>query len=103
MTSVSAQENLAKVLFSISNAFSTPMEQNFRPGPYIDFAANNYPLAFGLVAAYIAFIVIGSKVMAGMNPFSLKMALAGWNLLLCVFSFIGMMKTVSCSLSFLLY
>jgi len=74
--------------------FATEFEQNFDPKEYIEFAANNWPLAIGLVAAYMIFITAGSKVMDSMKAFDLRLALAGWNLFLCVFSSIGMMKTM---------
>eukprot|EP00388_Colpodella_angusta_P029120 GDKK01015523.1.p2 GENE.GDKK01015523.1~~GDKK01015523.1.p2 ORF type:complete len:277 (-),score=53.86 GDKK01015523.1:401-1204(-) len=78
-----------------SKLASLPIETNFLPTATVDFAANNWPLVIGIVLAYVAFITVGSMVMAKQaKPFDLRLPLAGWNALLCVFSFIGMLKTM---------
>jgi hypothetical protein len=79
---------------SSSDFFATEYEKSFRPEVFIQFAANNWSLAIGLVVGYLVFITAGSKVMSGMKPFDLRLTLAGWNLFLCVFSFVGMIKTM---------
>ena len=88
--------NLSQNLMASSKLIALPIETDFSPTATVDFAANNWPLAIGIVLAYVAFITVGSMVMAKQaKPFDLRLPLAGWNALLCVFSFIGMLKTVS--------
>jgi len=72
----------------------TSSERDFNALEYVSFAANNWPLAFGIVLAYLLFVWIGPQVMKERKPFDLVMPLAAWNGLLCVFSVIGMCKTV---------
>jgi len=88
--------NLSENLMASSKLIALPIETDFLPTATVDFAANNWPLAIGIVLAYVAFITVGSMVMDKQaKPFDLRLPLAGWNALLCVFSFIGMLKTVS--------
>ncbi|KAJ1410382.1 putative elongation of very long chain fatty acids protein [Ochromonadaceae sp. CCMP2298] len=76
-------------------SIALPIERDFMPNATVDFAANNWPLAIGIVCAYLSFITGGSIIMSRMEkPFDLRMPLACWNALLCVFSFIGMCKTM---------
>ena len=91
--------NLSKALKYLPTLISTPLENNFKSEYFTDFAANTWPFAIGIVISYLLFITIGSKVMQMVEkPFDLTMTLACWNAFLCVFSFIGMLKTVSLSL-----
>jgi hypothetical protein len=88
-------DNLSSVLMAAPGSIALPIERDFLPTVTIDFAANNWPLAIGIVCAYLSFITVGSLLMSRMEkPFDLRMPLAGWNALLCVFSFTGMCKTV---------
>jgi len=87
--------NLSKALKYLPTLISTPLENNFKSEYFTDFAANTWPFAIGIVISYLLFITIGSKVMQMVEkPFDLTMTLACWNAFLCVFSFIGMLKTV---------
>jgi hypothetical protein len=87
--------NLSKNLMASSHLLALPIESNFHPQTTVSFAANNWPLVIGIVSAYVVFITLGSMVMAKMEkPFDLRLSLAGWNAFLCVFSFVGMVKTV---------
>jgi hypothetical protein len=87
--------NLSKNLMASSHLLALPIESNFHPETTVSFAANNWPLVIGIVSAYVVFITLGSMVMAKMEkPFDLRLSLAGWNAFLCVFSFVGMVKTV---------
>lgn len=87
--------NLSQNLMTSSQLLATPFERTFHPSTTVQFAANNWPLAIGIVTAYVAFITLGSMAMSKMEkPFDLRLPLAAWNALLCVFSFIGMLKTV---------
>jgi len=85
---------LSSFLFRSTWWLTTPYEKSFDPRPFSTWASNNYPVVFGIVAAYLAFLVIGTKVMKNRMPFDLRMPLALWNAFLCVFSFIGMCRTV---------
>jgi hypothetical protein len=81
-----------------SNFLALPFERNFMPTATVNFANNNWPLVIGIVIGYVAFITVGTMVMAKQaKPFDLRLPLAAWNAFLCVFSFIGMLKTVRSS------
>ena len=88
--------NLSQALMSAPNMLALPLERDFVPTVMVNFAANNWPLVIGIVLSYVTFISIGSTLMANkfMKPFDLRLPLAGWNAFLCLFSFIGMCKTV---------
>ena len=73
----------------------TPFEKSFQAGDYIAFAQKTWPtVPLALVAAYALMITVVPRVMKDRKPFELKTALALWNLLLSVFSFCGMARTV---------
>jgi hypothetical protein len=72
----------------------TSYEQNFNPLPAVAFAANNWLVPIAIVTAYILFVFIVPSIMATRKPFDLEKPLAAWNGLLCVFSTIGLCKTV---------
>jgi hypothetical protein len=73
---------------------ATPFEINFVPTKFVDFASNNWWVAIGMVTAYLIFITAGSKFMKDVKAFDIRLPLAGWNALLCLFSFIGMCRTM---------
>ena len=87
-------KRFGELLIASSNLLALPIERNFHPDAAVNFARNNWPLAFGIVIAYLIFISAGSVIMKDYKPFELRLPLAGWNALLCVFSFIGMCRTV---------
>jgi hypothetical protein len=87
-------KKVSQILMQVHQATALPFEVKFVAAPFIDFAKNNWPLAFGIVAAYLIFIVVGSRIMQSMKAFDIRLALAGWNAFLCIFSFIGMCKTM---------
>ena len=87
-------QDVAKILFSISNAFALPFEKNFTPGGYLDFANDNWPIPIILVILYMLFCRFGSEFMKDKKPFDLLGPLAAWNAALSLFSFIGMFRTV---------
>jgi len=93
MTSV-VSKKVSDFLFSSTDFLALPIERNFDPENALNFAANNWPLAIGLVVAYMVFITAGSKIMSQMKAFDLRLPLAGWNAFLCLFSFIGMCRTM---------
>lgn len=48
-----------------------------------------------IISAYLLIISVGSKLMSSREkPFDLRMPLAAWNAFLCIFSFMGMMRTM---------
>ncbi len=88
-------QKFGEYLIYFSNALALPVERNFKPDVFTSFAANNWWLCFTLVTLYLAGIFGGRKIMENFKPFDLRLALAAWNAFLCVFSFIGMCRTVS--------
>ena len=71
-------------------------ERNFQSSQAIAFAAENWALVSAIVIIYLMAIQIGTAFMARREKaFDLKYLLAAWNGFLCIFSFIGMCKTVS--------
>jgi elongation of very long chain fatty acids protein 6 len=89
-----AHRQLGEFLLMATNALALPFEASFQPVSYIAFARNNWPLAFGLVIGYMVAIFGIQHFMAERKPFVLRLELAAWNAFLCVFSFIGMCKTL---------
>ena len=88
-------QKFGEMLIYMSNALALPFEKNFHPLPAVNFAGDNWWLCFTLVAAYLVFIFGGKMVMENYKPFDLRLPLAAWNAFLCIFSFIGMCRTVS--------
>ena len=94
---MSSHINMSQVSipFPFNVAF-TELERDFKAAPAVKFAGENWPLAIAVVIIYLMGIQIGTRFMAKCEkPFDLKYLLAFWNLFLCVFSFIGMVNTVS--------
>lgn len=87
-----ATQKVANFLFASSSFLALPFESKFDPSVTVGFAAENWRLAFYIVAIYMLFITIGPKLMN--KPFSLQLPLALWNAFLCFFSFIGMCRTM---------
>lgn len=87
--------DIPQLLYSSTQFLALPFEKNFASNPFTSFAANNWWIAISCVAAYVLFITVGSKVMEQREkPFDLRLVLAAWNALLCLFSFIGMCRTM---------
>jgi hypothetical protein len=85
---------IAEFIMSASQAFPLPFETSFSPVTMTNFAANNWNLCFGIVGVYMAFCYFGKQYMESRKPFDLRIPLAAWNAFLCIFSFIGMCRTV---------
>jgi hypothetical protein len=85
---------VTSTFFASSKFLATPFERNFVPTKFVDFASNNWWVAIGMVTAYLIFITAGSKFMKDVKAFDIRLPLAGWNALLCLFSFIGMCRTM---------
>ena len=89
-----ATKQISDLLFTIANIGALPIEKNFNSDSLTSFCANNYGFVIGIVICYATFLVGGTRLMKFMKPFDLKMPLALWNVGLCVFSFLGMCRTV---------
>lgn len=87
--------DIAQFLYSSTHFLALPFEENFTHNAATNFAAENWWVPISCVLAYVLFITAGSKLMAEREkPFDLRLLLAGWNALLCLFSFIGMCRTM---------
>jgi elongation of very long chain fatty acids protein 6 len=93
---------IAEFLFYCGNLLATPFERNFRPDSAVDLASKYYSIPFSIVFLYLFGIYAGSKIMGSRKPFDLRLQLALWNGFLCVFSFIGMCRTVPYLFGFVL-
>jgi len=85
---------VAETFKAISQFGATPYEKEFNSNATIDFALNNFWIPITVVIGYMGVCYFGTKIMEKRQPFDLQMPLALWNAFLCVFSFIGMCKTV---------
>ncbi len=88
-------KRVADILLKSSSFAALPFEVNFNPLVMTTFAKDNWPLVIGIVVGYLIFITVGSRIMQNSKAYNLRLQLAGWNAFLCIFSFIGMCKTVS--------
>jgi hypothetical protein len=91
--------DISNVLYASTDFLALPFEKKFMSEGYVQFAASNWPLCIGIVVSYLLFITVGKKIMESQKPFDIQLPLALWNGFLCLFSFIGMCRTVSSSLS----
>lgn len=75
--------------------FSFSYEKNFEPYPWFDFANRTWPTIPVLACTtYLLTLFIGTHVMKDREPFDWKHSLGAWNLLLCVFSLLGTIRTM---------
>lgn len=88
-------QQLASLLKWGSEVLSTPFERSFKPQAWTAVAAANYWVPVALVSLYLCFCFFGQKIMRNYMAFDLRLPLAGWNAFLCLFSFLGMWRTVS--------
>ena len=91
---VVTREGLSKILYDASVAFNFEFESGFLPLPYMHFAIDNWLLSVVFVVVYLIFLVYGPKHMENLKAFDLRKELAAWNGLLCLFSTLGMCRTV---------
>lgn len=87
-------EDISSFLYATSNFLALPLEKRFNPEPFVEWAASHWNFVFGLCIAYLLTIFGGRHLMKCRESFDLQLPLAAWNGLLCVFSFIGMCRTV---------
>lgn len=81
--------------YPVIEPFYTTIEKNFRSEPYVRFASTTYPLLpFCIIICYLCFIFTVPSIMKNKNPFHLQKSIAIWNLILTIFSFCGMIRTV---------
>lgn len=69
-------------------------ETSYVPFSLMKFSRTRYWLAPLVVTLYIIFVYFGPKIMENRKAFDLKTPLKYWNLLLAIFSFIGMLRIV---------
>lgn len=96
MTGLTTQD-IAQVLYASTDFLALPFEKNFACEKYVQWAADHWSVCLVFLAVYILFLAFGKKWMDSRPSFDLQMPLAFWNGLLCLFSFIGMCRTVSIS------
>src|SRR5262249_31150735 len=87
-------DRLSETFLTMSKIGALPIEKSFNYDAYVQFALDNWQIPIGSVVAYMVFCYAGSKIMEKRQAFDLQMPLALWNAFLCVFSFIGMCRTV---------
>lgn len=92
----------SKWLVEFSEFQASSLELDFVPTVTVIFASDNWPLVIGIVILYLAFISIGTFVMANRKAFDMRLLLAAWNAFLCIFSFIGMYRTMPYLISMLI-
>jgi hypothetical protein len=85
----------ADYFMSIPNAISLEMEKRYDGHAIFNATQNKVYIPIIAVVLYLLFCYYGQIVMADRKPFNLRIPLAIWNAFLCIFSFIGMCKTVS--------
>ena len=78
----------------INKYFTSEYERNFDARKSVKFANENIKLPFFIVTIYLLLIIQGNNYMKYRQPSNLKKSLAMWNGLLCMFSFIGSIKTI---------
>lgn len=92
----------ADLLLYAGEFLATPLEYNFVNKATVNFARTYWQIPLVLTAFYAAFCYFGTKVMVNHKAVNCKSALALWNCFLCLFSFLGMWRTLPRLLSMLL-
>ena len=88
-------QKVANILRNASKFLAFPIENDFDPTYSVNFTATYWPIVISIVFTYLSVIFFGSKIMQKYAPFNLRLPLAAWNGFLCLFSFIGMLRTVN--------
>ncbi len=78
----------------INKYFTSEYEKNFDSRKSVKFASENIKLPFLIVGLYLILTIQGIKFMKNRQPINLTNYLAIWNALLCIFSFIGSVRTI---------
>lgn len=88
-------QQVSNLLYASTRLLATPIELGFHHVEQIkDFTSQSYYIPFGMVTIYLLGCYFGSKYMESRKAFDLRIPLALWNAFLCIFSFIGMCRTV---------
>jgi len=73
--------------------FYTTFEQNYDPFTMLEWMQSRPHLPIGAIVAYCAFCIFGKMYMKSKDPWQWRKILAFWNLSLCIFSWVGAMRT----------
>jgi hypothetical protein len=90
-----AEKNLIDKLRTFHLILNFPMERDFVADRYLKFASDYQWLAVLISGLYLLFCFVGIRIMRNYKPFDLRYLLALWNANLSLFSFIGMLRTVT--------
>lgn len=93
---------IADYLENISELWLTDTERNFQAYSAMKFGEDNWHVPLIAVICYLSMCFIGTKIMTTSKAYELKIPLAVWNLLLCIFSTLGMIRFVPYFLAFVL-
>ena len=85
---------ISELLVGASELLALPYERTFSPVHITTWAGKHWEIPIIAVVAYLAFCFGGKYIMSNYNAFDLRLPLAGWNAFLCLFSFLGMCRTV---------
>lgn len=86
--------NIASKLLDISKLGVTDVEKSFDPTLTMEFTESHWNVAIIAVVLYLSMVAFGPEIMSSRKAFDLKIPLAAWNALLCIFSTMGMLRTV---------
>lgn len=81
-------------MFPWTSSFITEYEKNYDTRPIFSYVNERMYLPVYTVIIYMAAIYFGQKYMRTCKPFDLRVPLAYWNLMLSLFSLIGMIRTL---------
>lgn len=99
---MSVFDSIASKLVDISKLGVTDWEENFNPTVTREFTESHWNVAIIAVVLYLSMVAFGPELMSSRKAFDLKIPLAAWNALLCIFSAIGMLRTVRFKRAFLI-
>lgn len=97
---MSTFESIASKLLDISKLGVTDVEDKFDPTVTMEFTESHWNIAIIATVLYLSMVAFGPELMSSRKAFDLKIPLASWNALLCIFSAIGMLRTVRFKKSF---
>lgn len=87
-------ETVGDSFLTLSKLGEFSFEKEFRSADIIAWSAQNFQVPVIATALYLLMCYVGPKIMEKRAAFDLVYPLALWNAFLCVFSFIGMCRTV---------
>lgn len=87
-------DSVVDVLKAIPHMFVTEAEKNFDPAVTVEFTASHWNVAIIAVVLYLSMVAFGPGIMSTRKAYDLQYPLAAWNALLCIFSTMGMIRTV---------